>query len=116
MMIVKVVMWPGGDASKERILSVATFTCVHADPATGERSYEARILKDAEFIHGGSLTDPNFVRSPGISNLWRIRRVGGHVPGRRGTWDLIGAFLAGVLGDRIKGYTISQGVEDAPRR
>ena len=108
MIVVKVCMWPGGDASQERVLSVGTIACVGvaraADAArgirAGERAYQMRLLKDTSF-GGPDGADPEALHT---APVWRAGGVRGHLPGPRGAWDLLGGGLRVLLGARTNDY------------
>jgi hypothetical protein len=113
MLVVKVCMWPGGDRSKERVMSVAAIDLLgqaNADQPDigvrrGERRYRVRLFKDVEF--GGPDATGDLV------DVWRSGRVRGHLPGRRGIWDLIGGALKVILKERLDDYV--DGDSEAPR-
>jgi len=106
MVVVKLCMWPGGRRADERVLSVATLTCLgeaRADAPEqgirkGERMYRIRVFKDVAFNGPDGSTD--LAEAP----VWREGIVRGHVPGRRGGWDLLGGALRLLLGDRLDDY------------
>jgi hypothetical protein len=105
MMVVRIEMWPHGVQRAARTLAVGTFT-LDGTNERGEREYVVTLLKDTRF--GGpdlpapeicpSVADP--VTSPHDGLVWKRGRVGGHVPGKRGVWDLLGRGLAALLRDR----------------
>lgn len=95
MLVVKVEMWPGGDAAKARVISMATWTCLGVARDHGDRGYKVRLFKDADF--GGPTVAP-------VGEVWREGTVRGHFPGRRGVWDLLAAGLREVVGRRLEGY------------
>lgn len=106
MVVVKVCMWPGGDRTRERVLSVAaidligeaTEDCPRDNVRKGERMYRVRLFKDTSF--GGPDGSGDLSSAP----LWRRGKVRGHIPGRRGAWDLVGGALRHLLGARLNDY------------
>jgi len=112
MVVIKAFMWPNGDPSKEQFISAATLTCVgrlpEDDPSTGlaanTRLYRLTILKGESFGGPGLEALPTKARSPHHSDVWRKAHVGGHRPGRRGLWDVLGGALGSVLGGRLTDY------------
>jgi hypothetical protein len=109
-MVVRLEMWPHGRQDAARTLAVATFACAGKEGA--ERFYDVKLLKSPEY--GGPrvdvpLMDPDVaaaIKSPG-SAVWRQGRVGGHVPGPRGPWDLLGGALVQLLGAaRLASYRL----------
>jgi hypothetical protein len=106
MLVVKVCMWPAGDRTKERVLSVAALDCTgqaNADRPDigvrkGERRYRVRLFKDVEF--GGPDGSTDLETAP----VWRAGYVRGHIPGPRGVWDLVGGALKRILKDRLDPY------------
>ena len=104
MRVVRVYLWPRGDASKERVLSQATLALTEVDPS-GRRSYDVRLWKDRA-VGGPSASE---LREAPASKIWRRGRVGGHLPGgrgaaARGVWDLVGGALRVLLAERLDGY------------
>jgi len=83
-------------------MSVATFTC-KGQSKEGERRYQVKLLKDAQFSKL-DLNDPGAVRRPPGREVWRQGWVRGHFPGRRGIWDLVGGALNMMLGSRLVSY------------
>jgi hypothetical protein len=114
MLVVKVCMWPGGDRARERVVSVAAIDLLgqanedrpDIGVRKGERRYRVRLFKDVEF--GGPDASGDLP-----ATTWRTGRVRGHLPGRRGVWDLIGGALKVVLRDRLDDYV--EGDSEAPR-
>ena len=108
MIVVKIEMWPKGDASKARVLSIATLARIGVAKAAvgvtrvGERAYTVRLLRDVEF-GGPDGSDPVALRA---GTVWREGSVRGHTPGvgQRGTWDLLGGALKVLLGNRLNQY------------
>ena len=106
MIVVKVCMWPEGDRSRERLLSLAAIDCIGVAsvdiPAQGivkgERAYRVRLFKDTDY--GGPKEGQNLE----AASVWRTGYVRGHMPGPRGVWDLLGGALKLVLGDRLSDY------------
>jgi hypothetical protein len=106
MLVVKICMWPGGDRRREKVLSVGALDCVgiaqKADPdqgvVAGERAYKVRLFKDTAF--GGPDGAAGLEHAP----VWREGRIRGHIPGSRGTWDLVGGALRELLGERLRPY------------
>jgi hypothetical protein len=112
MIVIKVCMWPQGDPSKERILSIGTLALVgvakHDAPVAqvlkGERAYQVRLFKDTLF-GGPDGSDPNRIRPAPLSrDVWRAGGVRGHMAGPRGAWDLLGGALGTLLGPRLAPY------------
>lgn len=95
MVVIKLVMWPGGDSEKEYPLSIGTLDKV------GPGSYRIRLLKDAAF---GGPTEATREKVSDSRNVWKSGFVSGHFPGARGAWDLLGGALNAVLGERIVSY------------
>lgn len=103
MVVVKVFMWPGGDESQERLMSVMTLAC--KGELKGERRYEVRAFKDAAFLSDPQiLEDPAALHRGAREHLWRTEVIRGHFPGPRGVWDLVGGALKVTLGDRLARY------------
>lgn len=117
MVVVKVCMWPQGDRTKERVLSVAAIDLLgqanedrpEIGVRKGERRYRVRLFKDTSF-HGpdGSKDLPVSERA-----LWKHGTVRGHMPGPRGAWDLVGGALRVLLGSRLDDYV--PGESEAPK-
>lgn len=111
MMVVKVYMWPGGDADAEELLCQATFDCQgeatrdapELGVRQGERGYRVRLLKGPRFGGPGEGAEvrPQYVQK---RKVWKEGFVRGHLPGRRGEWDLIGGALRVLLGSRLNPY------------
>jgi len=115
MIVVKIYMWPGGDRSREHLLSQATIDLQGVaptdDPANGivksERMYRVQILKDTEFggPGDGAVIHPDAVSE---SQVWRAEMVRGHRLGHgasaRGVWDLVGGALKVLLRGRLAPY------------
>lgn len=105
MMVVRVEMWPQGDAARVYPLSLAALSCIGQANANapehgvvlGERRYHVRLFKDVAF---GGPTDGPFTER----HIWRSGIVRGHLPGKRGVWDLLGGALHHLLGPRLDGY------------
>jgi hypothetical protein len=97
-------MWPGGDATQERVLSVGTISCVgqatrdEGDVRKGERVYDVRLYKDTSF---GGPSEPPAQRG---DKVWRRGTIRGHFPGARGAWDLLGGALRHLLDARLNSY------------
>ena len=112
MVVIKAFMWPGGDPSKEQFISAATLTCIGRIPdddrPTGlianTRLYRLTILKGVDFGGPGLESLPTTARSPHHTDVWRKTHVGGHQPGRRGLWDVLGGALQSALGGRLVDY------------
>lgn len=100
MIVVRVEMWPGGDAARKYALSSAALWC-EAASAQG-RSYGYLLCKDAQF--GGPQDDAGLRAAISARLGWRKGKVTGHLPGDRGAWDLLGAVLVHALGSRLRGY------------
>ena len=113
MMVVKVYMWPGGDQTREWLMTQATFSLLgralrdapELGVVRGERSYRVQLLKDTSF---GGPADGKDVRPRQLRkrDVWREILVRGHRPGgkgraARGVWDLVGGALGVMLGSRI---------------
>jgi len=113
MLVVKVLMWPFGDHTKEELLSVATITNVGREggPSQDVRKYKVVLHKDVRF-NRANLEAPEEIKSPDRRNVWRRGGVAGHRPGKRGVWDLIGAALQGMLSLRLEGYRTWTGDSD----
>lgn len=115
MLVVKVEMWPGGDSTKARVMSVAAIDLLgqaNADRPEigvrkGERRYRVRLFKDTAF--GGPDASGDLTNAP----VWRGGRVRGHIAGRRGVWDLIGGAIKVLLRDRLDDYV--EGDSEEPR-
>ena len=103
MIVVKVEMWPGGDAAKKRMLSVMKVWNVRVDTETGERGYRIEILKDTSFTDLDMTVDENLVMVKS-KDVWKKGMVRGHFPGKRGLWDLLGGSLAALLRERLSTY------------
>ena len=103
MMVVLTEMWPEGDGSRRYPLSVATFTCMGQSAVPGDRLYRVRLYRDAQF--GG----PTAKGPLASASTWRVGLVRGHVPGRRGVWDLVGGAISALLGERLTGYRTATG-------
>lgn len=109
MLVVKVYLWPLGDASRARLLSQASISLLgqagRDDPERGirkgERAYRVRIFKDTDYRGPEDGVD---VREVPSSKVWREGHVRGHLPGRRGVWDLLGGALQAVIGGRLGDY------------
>ena len=107
MVVVKIYMWPGGDQSRERLLSQASIACIgeasqdQGDVRRGERAYRVRLFKDTSFR--GPRDGEDLARLP-RSKVWREGTVRGHRPGQRGAWDLVGGALQVLLGRRLRPY------------
>lgn len=122
MIVVKVCMWPGGDPAHERVecIGLIDFQAqAKTDDASlgvrqGERAYRVRLLKMPQF-GGPDGSDPERLRAPRASDVWREGYVRGHQPGPRGAWDLLGGALAVLLGSRLGGY-VRYGGAPAPAR
>lgn len=105
MLIVKIEMWPGGDAARKYPVSNAAIWCVAQD-ADGKRNYRYLLCKDPQF--GGPATDEELRAAVTTRQGWRAGTVSGHAPGDRGVWDLLGAVLVSALGARLRGYLGAQ--------
>lgn len=111
MVVVKIELWPAGRREQARVLSVAAIDCIGEAKADdraagvrkGERMYRARLFKDVAF--GGPDGSTDLHEAP----VWRQGYVRGHIPGRRGGWDLLGGVLRWVLGDRLDDYIRIEG-------
>lgn len=107
MLVVKLCMWPRGDRSKERTLAIGTLACIgqatrsEGDVVEGERAYRVRLYKDRQFK---GPTEQAVADRP-LAGIWRQGIVRGHLPGRRGAWDLLGGALQVLLGNRLERYT-----------
>ena len=97
MDVVKLCMWPKGSRQGERVLAIGTLACISQNQA-GQRTYRVRLYKDTAF--GG----PDGSGDLHDGQIWREGIVGGHVPGRRGGWDLLGGALRLMLGPRLNPY------------
>ncbi len=112
MMVVEVWMWPRGDRSKRRFLGAGAFDCQgvasHDDHERGvrkgERWYRVRLTKMPRFGGPGPEELEQALRSGLKKHLWKTELVRGHMPGQRGTWDLIGGALKLMLGRRLQPY------------
>ena len=106
MLLVKFLMWPGGDALREHTLSIASLACIgvaRQDDAAlgirrGERAYHVKLYKDVQF--GG----PDGTGALQSAPVWREGWVRGHIPGARGISDLVGGALKLLLGRRLSAY------------
>lgn len=107
MLVLRVEMWPGGDAAKKHTIGLAALALQGVTPE-GVRSYAVKLFKAPEF--GGPATDEALLNTPAV---WRQGFVTGHVAGPRGTWDLIGGALKVMLGERLNFY--KKGGLDATR-
>lgn len=111
MIVVKVEMWPGGDPAQARTecIGLVDFQgrATRDEPTLGvrkgERAYRVRLLKMPAF-GGPDGSDPERLRRPRPSDVWREGTVRGHMPGPRGAWDLLGGVLKVLLGARLKDY------------
>lgn len=103
-------MWPGGDRSRERVLSVGAIDFLaeaNADRPDlgvrkGERVYRVRLFKDVDFGGPTAASAEELRTAP----VWKQTRVRGHMPGPRGVWDLLGGALKVILGHRLEPYVI----------
>lgn len=115
MVVVKLCMWPQGDWTKERVLSIGTIDLLgqanedrpDIGVRKGERRYRVRLFRDTMF--GG----PDGSKDLRGEKVWKQGTVRGHVPGKRGAWDLIGGALKVLCGDRLWEYV--QGESEEPR-
>lgn len=106
MLVVTFSMWPSGSRKDQRVLSLAALDCIgqarHDAPEQGvrmgERAYRVRLFKDVAF--GGPDGSGDLDRAP----IWRGGRIRGHMPGARGTFDLVGGALKLLLGPRLAAY------------
>jgi hypothetical protein len=109
MVVVKILMWPGGDRARERVLSIATLSLLGQAAADrpdlgvvrGERAYRVRLFKDTQF--GG----PDGLSLP-LAGVWHQGTVRGHLPGPRGGWDLLGGALRCLLHGRLDAYVAGE--------
>ena len=111
MIVVKVLLWPGGDPSQERVEGIGLIDFQGQaradDPASGvkkgERAYRVRLLKMPQF-GGPDGSDQGRVQHPAAHDIWREGYIRGHQPGPRGAWDLLGGALNVLLGSRLRDY------------
>lgn len=116
MMVLKLYMWPLGHSDRERFLGAALIDCQgqavkdlpEQGVRRGERAYRVRLLKMPRF---GGPSEEQLTQTPRKRDIWRTGFVRGHLPGKRGTWDLIGGALREMLGRRLDPY-----VSFTPRR
>lgn len=109
-MILKLYMWPRGRSDRERFLGAALIDCLgqaakelpEQGLREGERAYRVRLLKMPRF---GGPSEEQLTQPPRKRDIWREGFVRGHLPGKRGTWDLLGGALREMLGGRLKPYT-----------
>lgn len=119
MMVLKLYMWPRGRSDRERFLGAALIDCLgQATKALpeqgireGERAYRVRLLKMPQF---GGPSEEQLTQQPRKRDIWREGFVRGHLPGKRGTWDLLGGALREMLGRRLDPYVSFMPQRPAP--
>lgn len=115
MVVVRAEMWPRGDHLHKRVLALGTLACLGAarydapgmGVRKGERAYRVRLFKDTSF-GGPDGSAPEQIHLPRSRDIWREGLVRGHLPGRRGGWDLLGGALNALLGNRLADYVVAR--------
>jgi len=82
VVVVKVEMWPRGEASKAYSLGTLTIALDPTTVSAGSRSYTWRITRFRD------------------KGTWKSGRIDGHTPRTKGPWDLIYRILRQAVGAR----------------
>jgi hypothetical protein len=101
MIVVKVELWPKGDANRAKTLGVASICNVGGDLALAD--YECRLFKWRD------KTVEKLVLKPLAKDTWKRGRVEGFGRITQGPWDLLYRTLAVLIGTR------NMDVKDAPK-
>lgn len=112
MLVVKIYMWPDGDWTRERLVSVGTFGLVNV-AKNKVRTYHVRLLKEPRFGGPTDSAPPARISQPHPRSVWRQGIVTGHRPGPRGAWDLVGGALRVLLDRRLADYASARHCEVA---
>jgi hypothetical protein len=97
MLVIKIEMWPRGDASKARLLGEGRICNEGGDMKTG--NYSVNLLKSPEYAKDGN-----------VGKSWRKGTVSGFPRQKLGPWDLLLRGLVSAIGSRNPGATFDAAV------
>ena len=104
MLVIKILLWPRGDHTRERELGVATISNVGGTLQTG--NYEAVLLKSGEYS-AAARARPLEQRAtrPLSKEVWKRGAVEGFARQRLGPWDLLFRALGSLIDRRNPGVS-----------